>query len=86
MKEKEKDSDEYLITAENYQGITVINCSQHLVQSWLLKSAKEGTGFCFSSVEISPNGKYLLMDVIGEDPMNKESTIFQLLKICHIVA
>lgn len=54
-----KDGDVYLITGEDYQGLTIINCTQHWSKSWLPKSTTEGLGFCMSSAMISKNGMYL---------------------------
>lgn len=57
-----KDGDEYLITAEDYQGLTVVNCTQGWMKSWIPRCAVKGRGFCFARAEISPNGKYLLIN------------------------
>lgn len=54
-----KDQDEYLITAEDYQGLTVVNCTQGWVKSWVPKSAAKGAGFCFHSADTSPDERYL---------------------------
>lgn len=56
-----KDGEDYLITAENYQGLTVINCDKGWCKSYVEKAALKGAGFCFSSASVSPNGKYLII-------------------------
>lgn len=49
------DGNEYLLCGEDYQGYTVVNLTQGVVQTYVPEEAQEGTGFCWVVVHPSPD-------------------------------
>jgi hypothetical protein len=47
--------DDYVVTGEDYQGLTVINLSKGTKTDWISENAREGLGFCMAEAFISPD-------------------------------
>lgn len=54
-----KDGHQYLITGEDYQGLTILNLTEGWKRNLVPKSAVQGLGFCFSGANMSDDGNYL---------------------------
>jgi len=53
---------EYLLCGEDYQGQTVVNCTQGTMSSFVPKSAEGGDGFCWAHAIPSPDGSKLAVE------------------------
>lgn len=52
---------DYLLCGEDYQGYNVLNLTTQKNYKYMSDGAAEGFGFCWSSVESSPNAKKILV-------------------------
>lgn len=53
---------DYLLTGEDYQGLTIVNLTSGEMRSYLPEAAGQGWGWCIVHAELMPDGVTLKMD------------------------
>jgi hypothetical protein len=56
------DGNEYMLCGEDYQGYTVINLTQGVIQTYMPEEAQTGEGFCWVVMHPAPDGRTLAVE------------------------